>query len=83
MESMITWHQEAQAKVMGLTLQGTPSEVLNMTPSEHDHIGNTINGSICMVLNILIIFILLPKHFNLVITYLNLLHLSLVRTMGR
>ena len=46
MESMIAWHQEAQANVMGLTLQGTPSEVLNMMPLEHDHTCNTIDGSI-------------------------------------
>ena len=45
MESMIAWHREAQAKVMGLNLQGTPFEVLNMMPSKHDRTGNTIDGS--------------------------------------
>ena len=63
MESMIAWHWEAQAKVMGLTLQGTLSEVLNMMLSEHDHIGNTINGSNCKVFNILIIFSFITTQF--------------------
>ena len=67
--------------VMGLTLWGTSSEVVNMMPTEHDRIGNTIDGSNCMVLIILIIFVLLPKYFHLVITYIKLLHRSLVRLL--
>ena len=77
-ESMITWHRKPKSKSWGWL-----SVVLNMTPSKHDRTDNTINGSIRMVLNILIIFFLLPKYFNLVITYIKLLHSSLVGYLGR
>ena len=83
MESMIAWHREAQANVMRLHSKVLPLRCSNMTPLEHNRTGNTIDGSNHKVFNILIIFSFITTQcFNLVITYIKLLRLSLIEKLG-